>query len=336
VNTLDLLRTDTEKLRKKAYAVMKEAVGEKIYYRGLLEFSNICARDCSYCGIRKSNKSITRFRLGKEEIMNAALWCAGEGYGSLVLQSGERSDRHFVRFVDDVVRAIKKESVSEELPRGLGITLSCGEQSRETYQTWFNAGAHRYLLRIETTDPVLFSKIHPASISLQRRKACLVDLKDIGYQVGTGVMIGLPGQSVEDLARDIDFFREYDVDMIGMGPYIPHRDTPMRDSKAGSIELSLKMVSAVRISMRNINIAATSALQAIDPMGRERALDFGANIIMPLVTPTRVRKHYRLYDGKPCANEQAADCSLCLSKRIKGTGREIGFNEWGDSKHWRY
>lgn len=315
---------------------MKEAVGEKVYYRGLLEFSNICERDCNYCGIRKSNKKTTRFKLSKEEIMAVASWCAREGYGSLVMQSGERNGGEFVRFVEDAVRAIKKESVSEELPKGLGITLSCGEQSMETYQTWFNAGAHRYLLRIETTNPALFGRIHPASISLQRRKDCLAALKDVGYQVGTGVMIGLPGQSEEDLARDIDFFREYDVDMIGMGPYIPHRDTPMRGGKAGSIELSLRMVAAARICMRDINIAAASALQAIDPMGREKALDFGANIIMPLVTPVEVRKHYRLYDGKPCANEQAADCRLCLSRRIESTGREIGFNEWGDSKHWRY
>jgi len=314
---------------------MKEAVGEKVYYRGLLEFSNICKRDCNYCGIRKSNLNIKRFELSKEEIVDIALWCAREGYGSLVLQSGERDDRKFVRFIEDVVGTIKSKSVSEKLPRGLGITLSCGEQSKEAYQTWFSAGAHRYLLRIETTNPELFSKIHPASISLQKRKACLVDLKDVGYQVGTGVMIGLPGQGEEDLARDIEFFREYDIDMIGMGPYIPHRDTPMGGSRGGSIELSLKMVAAVRIVMRNINIAAASALQAIDPMGRERALEFGANIIMPLVTPAEGRKHYQLYDDKPCANEKAADCRLCLSKRIKSIGREIGFNEWGDSRHWR-
>lgn len=335
MNALGLLRTDVEELKKKAYAVMKEAVGEKVYYRGLLEFSNICERDCNYCGIRKSNLNVRRFELSKEEIVEIALWCAREGYGSLVLQSGERYDRNFVGFVEDVVKAIKKESISKDLPRGLGITLSCGEQNKETYQTWFNAGAHRYLLRIETTNLELFNKIHPASISLQKRKARLADLKDVGYQVGTGVMIGLPGQSEEDLAKDIEFFKEYDIDMIGMGPYIPHGDTPMKDSRGGSIELSLKMVAAVRISMRNINIAAASALQAIDPMGREKALAFGANIIMPLVTPTRVRRHYQLYDGKPCINEQAADCRLCLSKRIGRMGREIGFNEWGDSRHWR-
>jgi len=335
VDALGLLRTDVEELKKKAYAVMKEAVGEKVYYRGLLEFSNICKKDCNYCGIRKSNLNVRRFELSKEEIVEIASWCAGEGYGSLVLQSGERDDGNFVSFVEDVVRTIKKESASEELPEGLGITLSCGEQSKDAYRTWFNAGAHRYLLRIETTNANLFNKIHPASISLQKRKECLVDLKDVGYQVGTGVMIGLPGQSEEDLARDIEFFKEYDVDMIGMGPYLPHRDTPMRDSRGGSIELSLKMVAAVRIAMRDINIAAASALQAIDPMGREKALAFGANIIMPLVTPAGVRKHYQLYDGKPCINEQAADCKLCLSKRIERMGREVGFNEWGDSRHWR-
>ena len=326
---------DIEELKKKAHAVMKKAVGEKVYYRGLLEFSNICKRDCNYCGIRKSNSNVKRFELSKEEIVSIASWCAGEGYGSLVLQSGERENRDFVSFVEDVVRTIKGKTISEELPKGLGITLSCGEQSKETYRTWFNAGAHRYLLRIETTNSELFNRIHPASISLKRRKACLADLKDVGYQVGTGVMIGLPGQSEEDLAKDIEFFKEYDVDMIGMGPYIPHRDTPMKNNRSGSIELSLKMVAAVRIAIRDINIAAASALQAIDPIGREKALAFGANIIMPLVTPVKARKHYQLYDGKPCINEQSADCKFCLSKRIKSIGREIGFNEWGDSRHWQ-
>jgi len=330
-----LLRTDIEKLRKKSYAVMKKAVGEKVYYRGLLEFSNICRRDCNYCGIRKSNSNVKRFELSKEEIVNIASWCAGEGYGSLMLQSGERESRDFVSFVEDIVRTTKEKTVSEKLPRGLGISLSCGEQSKETYRTWFNAGAHRYLLRIETTNPELFNKIHPSSVSLQKRKACLVDLKEVGYQVGTGVMIGLPGQSEEDLAEDIEFFKEYDIDMIGMGPYIPHKDTPMRDNRSGSIELSLKMVAAVRIAMKNINIAAATALQAIDPIGREKALAFGANIIMPLVTPAEVRKHYQLYDGRPCINEQTADSKLSLSERIRSMGREIGFNEWGDSRHWR-
>lgn len=335
MNTLGLLRTDIGELRKRAYAVMKEAVGEKVYRRGLLEFSNICGRDCYYCGIRKSNSNVKRFELDKEEIVDIASWCAREGYGSLVLQSGERNDRDFVSLVEDLVRTIKEKTISDLLPRGLGITLSCGEQSGKTYRAWFDAGAHRYLLRIETTNPELFDKIHPASASLWKRKSCLMDLKDAGYLVGTGVMIGLPGQSEEDLAKDIEFFKEYDIDMIGMGPYIPHRDTPMRNSRSGSMELSLKMVAAVRIAMRNINIAAASALQAIDPMGREKALAFGANVIMPLVTPTEVRRYYQLYDGKPCVNEAAADCTLCLSRRLEGMGRKIGFNEWGDSRRRR-
>jgi len=333
MDALGLLRTDIKELKKKAYAVMKKSVGEKVYYRGLLEFSNICKRNCNYCGIRKGNSNVRRFELSKEEIVEIASWCAREGYGSLALQSGERDDKEFIRFVADTVRTIKEETVSEKLPQGLGITLSCGEQSRASYRSWFNAGAHRYLLRIETTNLALFNRIHPPSISLSRRKACLVDLRDLGYQVGTGVMIGLPGQSEEDLARDIDFFKDYDVDMIGMGPYIPHSHTPMKNSKGGSIELSLKMIAAVRISMEDINIVASSALGALDPMGRERALAFGANIIMPLLTPPELKKHYRLYEGNP--SEEAADCKLCLSKRIEDMGREIGFNEWGDSRHWR-
>lgn len=328
---------EIESIRKKSYASMKKYCGEKVYYRGLLEFSNICENDCFYCGIRKSNKNCKRFSLTKDEIIKIAVWCAENKYGSLVLQSGERKDKEFIDFVEDIIKAIKQKTKSKLLPNGLGITLCVGEQSYDAYKRFFKAGAHRYLLRIETTSQILFKKIHPKKQILENRKKCLQILKRIGYQVGTGVMIGIPGQTMENLADDILFFKKYNIDMIGLGPYIPHQQTPMKkyDRKKEEIfDLSLKMIAATRLFLKDVNIAATTALQAIDPIGREKGLMFGANIIMPLVTPLRVRKYYQLYDGKPCIDEQASDCRKCLLSRIKGLNRKVGFNQWGDSKHF--
>ena len=254
------------------------------------------------------------------------------------MQSGERTDKSFVDFVEDVLKDIKIKTVSDKLPQGLGITLCVGEQSYDVYQRFFAAGAHRYLLRIETTNPELYSKIHPPEMSLENRKKCLRDLKDIGYQVGTGVMIGIPGQTIHDLANDILFFKEYDIDMIGMGPFIVHHQTPMKDAvvnKKEVFELALRMIEATRLFLQDVNIAATTALQAMDPLGREKGLQYGANIVMPLITPTRVRKDYQLYDDKPCVDEQSSDCRSCLLKRIESVGRTVGFNEWGDSNHFK-
>ncbi|MBR9691577.1 [FeFe] hydrogenase H-cluster radical SAM maturase HydE [Candidatus Woesearchaeota archaeon] len=330
-----------ESIRKKAYSVMKEYSGEKVYYRGLLEFSNICINDCYYCGIRKSNKESNRFSLTKQEIIDIAVWTADNGYGSMVLQSGGQKDDKFIDFVEDVLKTIKEKTISEKLPNGLGITLCVGEQTHETYKRFFDAGAHRYLLRIETTSPILYKKLHPETQTLENRKECLRILKQIGYQVGTGVMIGIPGQTIDDLANDILFFKEYDIDMIGMGPYLIHKQTPMKihteemeKRKKQVFNLSLKMIAAARILLKDVNIAATTALQAMDPIGREKGLQYGANIVMPLVTPSRIRKDYQLYDGKPCIDEQSSDCRECLLNRIKSVGREVGFNEWGDSKHF--
>lgn len=331
---------DIDTVQKAADSVRERYVGNKVYYRGLIEFSNVCVNDCDYCGIRKSNTSIDRYTLTQQEIVDAALWCAAQGYGSVVLQSGERTDEKFIGFVEEVVREIKSQSISSTLPQGLGVTLCVGEQSESTYTRLIRAGAHRYLLRVETTNPRLFSQIHPQSQRLENRIDCLRTLKRIGYQVGTGVMIGLPGQTVEDLADDILFFRELDVDMIGMGPYIVHHQTPMA-IHAGEVEerheqilrWSLLMIGAVRILLKNVNIAATTALQAADPLGREKGLSFGANIIMPQVTPVRVRTSYLLYDGKPCLDESAEQCRGCLERRIRSVGREVGYGEWGDSAH---
>lgn len=330
-----------EHIRQEAEVTLLRCCGNKVYYRGLIEFSNICANDCFYCGIRTGNAGVKRYHLSKGEIVETALWCAEQGYGSVVLQSGERRDEPFISFVEETVREIKTRSVTEKLPRGLGITLSVGEQTIETYRRFFAAGAHRYLLRIETTDPQLFAAIHPDHQTLDARIAALDALKKAGFQVGTGVMIGLPGQTVDQLTRDLLFFRKIDVAMIGMGPFIVHKDTPMalwpdaadRTSQQ-RLDLALRMIAAARLLLKDVNIAAATALQAIDPQGREEGLRWGANVIMPLVTPVAVRKQYQLYDGKPCLDESAQKCTECLAARVRSIGREIGYNEWGDSRHF--
>jgi biotin synthase len=256
-----------------------------------------------------------------------------------VIQSGERSDRKFIDLTLEAVRRIKRETRSVSQPEGLGITLCIGQQSRETYRRLFEAGAHRYLLRIETTNPDLFARIHPKDQTLESRLECLGLLRDIGYQVGTGVMIGLPGQTLDDLAGDILFFADHDIDMIGMGPFILDPATPLGGEScpgiAERIRLSLLMIAATRLKLRDVNIASTTALQTLNPIGRETGLQFGANVIMPQVTPPEVRKDYQLYPGKPCLDENALECQSCLGMRIAFAGRTIGYNAWGDSAHAR-
>ncbi|MBU0468470.1 MAG: [FeFe] hydrogenase H-cluster radical SAM maturase HydE [Candidatus Omnitrophica bacterium] len=327
-------QNNLKELYRQAYEVKLKHVGLNVYFRGIIEFSNICQKDCLYCGIRRSNDSYERFQMTKEEILGSAKQAYEMKYGSIVLQSGERSDVQFVDFVTDVVKGIKNLSDNT-----LGITLSLGEQSKETYQQWFEAGAHRYLLRIETSNPELYKKLHPADHVFNERLNCLTVLKEIGYQVGTGVMIGLPGQMLEDLADDILFFKDMNIDMIGMGPYIVHNDTPLGKSVDGDIssknfELGLKMIALTRIYLEDVNIAATTALQALKPIGREMGLQCGANIIMPNITHTKYRKFYQLYEDKPCLDENASLCRDCLSGRIASIGESIGFNEWGDSPHY--
>ena len=328
-----------ETLRQAAYDLATREVGNKVFYRGIVELSNVCVLDCYYCGIRKSNRAVERYSLTKEEVVESALWCAEAGYGSCVLQSGERRDTRFVDFVEDCVREIKTRSISDTLPQGLGITLSLGEQTLETYQRWHAAGATRYLLRIETTNRDLFRKIHPEKQSMDTRLQALDDLKTAGVQVGTGVMIGLPGQTLADLAADIRFFAGRDIDMIGMGPYLISQGGAM--SAEGMLEkhklmqLALKMIAVTRLVLRDVNIAATTALQALEHDGRERGIRFGANVTMPNITPRAVRKNYQLYDNKPCTDEDTADCRSCLENRVVSAGREVGWNEWGDSRHFR-
>jgi len=329
---------EIEMLRQRANEVLNLHVGDSVYYRGIIEFSNLCALDCHYCGIRKSNRQVDRYSLDRETVISSAKWCAEQGYGSVVLQSGERRDPAFVDFVEDLIREIKRTTVSGKLPNGVGITLSVGEQSFETYKRFFEAGAHRYLLRIETTDEELYQTLHPASQKLEDRILCLDYLKEAGFQVGTGVMIGSPGQKTAMLARDILFFRDRDIDMIGMGPYLVHNQTPMASKgqmdKEDLLQLSLNMIAVCRIVLKDVNIAATTALQAVVPDGRERGLSYGANVTMPNITPTEVRSSYKLYEGKPCMDEGRQECKSCLLGRVRSIGRDVAFDQWGDSKHY--
>lgn len=333
---------DIELLRKAAEALCLAVAGKKVHFRGLVEFSNLCICDCLYCGIRKSNTAVGRFSLTLEEVMQAARWCSAQGYGSLVLQSGERRDEAFIGFIESAISRIRVETRTVKQPEGLGITLCVGEQTRETYARLRAAGAHRYLLRVETTSPRLFRQLHPEAQSLEHRIQCLHWLREVGFQVGTGVMIGIPGQTLEDLADDILFFKSLDVDMIGMGPYIVHKQTPMAEHDAvmatrrqDVYQLALNMIAVTRLVLRDVNIAATTALQAIKPTGREEGLTYGANVIMPQLTPTEFRKDYQLYEGKPCLDENREQCRSCLENRITRVGRVIGFHEWGDSRHVR-
>ncbi|MGM0444540.1 MAG: [FeFe] hydrogenase H-cluster radical SAM maturase HydE [Fibrobacterota bacterium] len=320
-----------------AYAVKAENVGTVAYFRGIIECSNICTKDCYYCGIRKGNRQVERYSMDPEDIYREALQADQFNYGSIVIQAGERQDPAFIAMIENILRRIKEATEGR-----IGITLSLGEQSRETYRRWFEAGAHRYLLRIETSDPDLYAQLHPADHSYEARVQALRDLRDTGYQVGTGFMMGLPGQTYRQMARDILFLDELDIDMVGMGPYIPHGNTPLgRDlpplsdaEKRRLLNLGLRMIAMARLTLRDVNIAATTALQALAQDGREQGLQAGANVIMPNLTETVYRPNYSLYENKPCTDENAGMCRGCLQRRIESIGETIGYNQWGDSPHF--
>jgi len=338
---IELLACEGEakkKLFDKAADIKRKFVGNKVYFRGLIEFSNICAKNCFYCGIRSGNKKLKRYYVTEEEVLEAVKYAYENKYASLVIQAGERSNKRFVNQITQLLIKINKLTNYE-----LGITLSLGEQTEETYKIWKEeAGVRRYLLRIETSKPELYKKIHPDNSlhSYKNRLKSLETLKKLDYQVGTGVMIGLPFQTINDLADDLIFFKEFDIDMAGMGPYIEHEDTPLFKyrntlmSKKERLDLSLKMVALLRIIMKDINIAATTAMQTLDKMGREKALKVGSNIIMPNLTPVKYRENYLLYEDKPCIDEEASECKNCLEARIHIAGDEIGYGEWGDSPHY--
>lgn len=336
----------------------------KVYLRGLIEISNICRKNCLYCGIRCGNCAVQRYELSDEQILEEAQFALDSGYGSVVLQGGERADSAYIerisRLVAQIKRLVPRNGKFSSL-QPLGITLSLGEQCREVYKEWYKAGAHRYLLRIEASNRQLYEQIHPhkteqekAMHSYDTRLQALYDLKSLGYITGSGVMIGLPFQTGENLEEDLRFFREFGVNMVGMGPYIPHKDTPLghivlqeKEKKERGeaykdlgefafidnlqkLELSIDMVRRLRKQMPHINIAATTALQVLDPDGREMAVLAGANVIMPNVTETGVRVNYRLYEGKPGVKDDAVSTKIHLEKKLADLGVKIGWWEVGD------
>ena len=340
-NQIISLLASTGDLRKSLFEhaarVKREHVGDLVYFRGLIEFSNNCRKNCLYCGIRSGNRKVKRFNLFDEEIVSAAIFANDNGYGSIVLQSGEIHGKMFTKRIESLLKKIHAATNDR-----LRITLSCGEQEKDVYRRWFESGAKRYLMRIETSNQDLYARLHPNDQrhSFRKRLDCLNILKETGYQTGTGVMIGLPFQTPEDLADDLLFLKNNDIVMIGMGPYLEHADTPLYRYRsqllplAERFDLTLKMIAILRIMMKDVNIAATTALQTIDKLGREKAIMAGANVIMPNITPGMYRNDYSLYDNKPCTDENPEDCRTCLEARIALTGNNIAFGEWGDSAHF--
>lgn len=337
---------ECELLRKTAYDRTTELMGSFVYYRGLIEFSNICTASCRYCGIRRENHDVERYTMSKEEIVAAAKWAADQGYGSICLQSGERRDEKYIAFVESCLEAIHEATVSEKLPDGVGVTLSLGEQTIETYRRLAKASGNpsnlRYLARFETSNPELFKVLHGArgdhEKELQNRFRMLRDLRKAGYQVGTGVMIGIPGQSLEDLCRDIRTFQQFDVDMIGMGPYLMSEGGELQEygqmEPKALLQLALNMIAVTRLVLGPVNIAAATALQAIRDDGRELGVSYGANVVMPNLSPQQYREGYQLYDNKPCLDDEPTQCASCLENRLRPIGRSVGWNMSGSSRRW--
>jgi biotin synthase len=322
---------------RKAAAVRDKYLGNNVYLRGLIEYSNMCGKNCLYCGIRHDNRNIPRYTLTDNEVIEAAMTAFHLKMGSIAIQAGENSSKAFVDKIEELVRTIVSLTGGQ-----LGITLSLGEQSRETYQRWYAAGAHRYLLRIEASSEELYRKIHPDNQihKYTRRLECLKIIQETGYQTGTGVMIGLPHQTMNHLADDLIFMRDFDIDMCGMGPFIEHSDTPLGSRGTDNLflrerfNLTLRMIAILRIIMKDINIVASTAMQTIDGEGREKAIACGANVIMPNLTPARYRGGYLIYEGKPGYMEASEENVSGLKlDRIPGTKVSMGI--WGDTPHYR-
>ncbi len=312
---IDLLKDDTQNQWLFSYAdnVRKQYVGDRVHLRGLIEFSNICKCHCKYCGLRCENKTVERYRIMPDDIMLHAQRAVQMGYKTIVLQSGE--DSYFTRDVMcKLIENIKTLDVA--------LTLSIGEKSYDDLKAYKQSGADRYLIRIETTDKNLYKKMHPY-MDFEKRMQCLKDLKQLGYETGSGCLVGLPEQTVESLADDILFFKELDADMIGIGPFIPHPDTPLKDCAQGNFILALKVMAIVRIMLKNINIPATTAMETLNPNGRLIVLQSGANVVMPNVTSTEYRAKYEIYPDKICINDQPSKCRNCIETKIKSIGREI-------------
>ncbi len=311
-----LLRSDeyNEKLFAAADRVRRRYVGDEVHLRGLIEFSNICKQNCLYCGLRRDNKTLDRYRLEPEVIVEFARKACDYGYRTVVLQSGEDSG-YTAADMAEIIRKIKELDMA--------VTLSVGEKTKEEYRAYKEAGADRYLLRIETTDKALYEAMDPG-MSFENRMRCLKDLGELGFEVGSGCLVGLPGQTLESLADDILFFKAIDADMIGVGPFIPNPDTPLKDAGGGTFELALKVMAIIRLLLPDINIPATTAMESLNPDGRVIALRSGANVVMPNVTEGDYRRMYALYPGKICINDTPAHCRTCISGKISGIGRKVG------------
>lgn len=321
------LDTDSElsiALREKADKIRQSIYGKNVYIRGLIEFTNYCKNNCYYCGIRCGNVKVNRYRLTKEEILE----CCREGYElgfrTFVLQGGED-----MYYTDDIICDIV--SSIRTLYTDVAITLSIGEKSKESYEAYYKAGANRYLLRHETATDEHYRRLHPKELAFETRKKCLYNLKEIGYQVGAGFMVGSPYQTTENLVADLRFLQELQPDMIGIGPFIPHNETPFADAKQGSLELTLRMLSILRIMFPYALLPSTTALGTIHPSGRELGLKAGANVVMPNLSPVGVRKLYELYENKICTGDEAAECKICLEKRVENAGYKI-VTDRGDVK----
>lgn len=338
IRLLNAVDDDEKMLFDFSGKIKLQNVGNTVYLRGLIELSNICEKDCYYCGIRKSNINVKRYNISEEETLEAVRIAYEKGYGSVAIQSGEVQSPAFTEKINSILLQTREMTNDE-----LGITLSCGEQSEKTYRKWFESGAKRYLLRVETSNPELYRKLHPNTRkhSVEKRIEALETLKSVGYQTGTGVMIGLPFQTIEDLADDLLFMKNFDIVMCGMGPYIEHHETPLfayKDSLMPLKErfnLSLKMIAILRILMPDINIAATTALQTIEKNGREQAIQIGANVLMPNITPRKYRDDYFLYENKPVSGQSREDDLKNLEKSLQVIGHRIGYSVQGNSKHFK-
>lgn len=296
--------------------VRREHYGTDVFLRGLIEFTNYCKNDCYYCGIRRSNRCAERYRLTPEQILSCCDNGYAMGFRTFVLQGGEDP-----RNTDEAICSLV-DQIKTRYP-DCAVTLSIGEKTRSSYQAYFDAGADRYLLRHETATDAHYRRLHPAELSLENRKRCLFDLKDIGFQVGAGFMVGSPGQSTKELLADLRFLQQLQPDMIGIGPFIPHHETPFAQEKPGTLELTLRMLSILRLMFPYVLLPATTALGTISPIGRELGLKAGANVMMPNLTPTDARKNYDLYDNKICMDEDAGKCHGCQENRVKSVGYRI-------------
>ena len=320
---IELLTTaPADELYRRADDVRREAVGDAVHLRGLIEFSNICRNDCLYCGIRRGNRQVQRYRMTEEELVETAKRAAALGFQTIVLQSGE--DMHFEQTrMCRIIEQIKRLDVA--------LTLSVGERDYDDYKAFREAGADRYLMRIETTDRDLYHRLNPG-MSWERRHECLLMIRELGYELGSGIMVGLPGQTVESIADDLLYLKDIGIDMAGIGPFIPHPETPLAGEAGGTLEQALRTMAIMRILMPDINIPATTAMESLHPQGRIMALQAGANVVMPNVTEGEYRRLYELYPGKICVNDTPAHCRSCIGLKIRSIGRTIGQGRGGHVK----